>query len=69
MTQTLTKLQQTRQLLISLLDDANGISSNAYDNLRELVNETIGHDADDIFDSVDACEGRYFLNEDHNLQP
>ena len=55
--------KQLRSLAISLLDDAHGISTEAYDHLQDAL----GENNEDIFNAVTACEGRYFLPEDHGI--
>ena len=60
--------KQLRQLVISLLDDPDGISSHAYHNLVEFVNTDETNSCDDILQLVDACNDRYFLPEDHGIQ-
>jgi len=69
MTNTKTPTQTLRETIISLLDDENGISEQGYCNLREMAIEQTGNECDDIFRMVDASNCRYFLPEDHNLQP
>lgn len=56
-----------RDLVISILDDENGISSVTYDNLTAFCG-AIRADCDDIWLLVDAADGRFFLPEDHGLQ-
>ena len=56
-------ITQLRQLAINLLDDEHGISEDAYDGLLQLIPTG----AEEIFAVVEACEGRYFLPEDHGI--
>ena len=55
--------QDLRNFVLAVLDDDNGISETAWDQLQELLQgqgemEFIG----EIMAQVDACDGRYFLN-------
>ena len=52
------KTDQLRQLALALLNDDNGISEEAYDLLRALLEE---HGLTDITDRVDATDGRFYL--------
>lgn len=58
---------QFRQLAINILDDENGISDEAYQSLQTLEATVANGSCDDIFANVQACEGRYFLPEEHGL--
>ncbi len=57
------KNKQLRALAIALLDDENGINTKAYD----LLQDALGENNEDIFNAVTACEGRFFLPEDHGI--
>lgn len=59
--------QALRSHVINILDDEHGISQSAYENLQSLVQEVAPQSCDDIFNSVNAAEGRVFLNEDHGI--
>ena len=50
-----------RDLALALLDDDEGIPSEAWEILQEMLAET-GND--DIIGCVDSCEGRFFISED-----
>lgn len=50
-----------RQLAILLLDDENGINSEAYEALASILHETGNQD---ILDAVEANNGRYWIGED-----
>ena len=54
--------QELRSFVLAVLDDDNGISETAWDQLQELLQgqgemELIG----EIMAQVDACDSRYFL--------
>ena len=67
-----------RDMIIALLDDDNGISSNGYDNLRGFVSsigkahsshdKTADEQCGDIWAAVESNEGYYHLPEGHGLQ-
>ena len=57
------KNKQLRQLAIAILDDENGVSETAFNALQDVCETS----CDDIFGAVTACEGRYFLPEDHGF--
>ena len=61
------KQQLLRQHVINILDDAQGISTNTYDNLRDIVFENAPGSCDDIFNAVAGSHGRYFLPDEHGL--
>ena len=52
-----------RKLAIALLDDDDGINSDAWDILRLIL---IGEGHDDIIDAVKAQDGRFYLPEGWN---
>lgn len=52
-----------RELCISLLDSEDGIKHDAYCKLEDMAVDG-GFDARDIFDAVDAANGKVFLNEE-----
>jgi hypothetical protein len=54
-------VQNLRTLAITLLDDQNGISEAAYNELKQHLFCTVNSD---ILDAVTATEGRYYLHED-----
>lgn len=59
---------QFRRLAIDILDDENGISDKAYQSLQTLE-ATVAYDSCyDIFQAVNANEGRYYLPEDHGIK-
>jgi uncharacterized membrane protein YvbJ len=64
-------IKQLRKTLITLLDDENGISSEAYSELQSLAisvqDSAMRVSTGDIFNMVESCEGRYFLPENHGL--
>jgi hypothetical protein len=53
--------QTIRDLALALLDDEDGINSTGFDILSDLLKDT-GND--DILNSVNAIDGRYFVGED-----
>lgn len=56
-----------RALAIALLDDENGISHDAFNLLEDFAQDN-NFKAQDIFDAVDAQDGRFFLPETHELK-
>lgn len=52
-----------RELAIKLLNDENGINSDAYRTLEDIAFIS-PHNNNDIFNAVSAQDNRYFLNED-----
>ena len=55
-------------MAIALLDDADGICDEGYQAFQEFVTTTATPDiCNDIFDMVDAADGRFYLPEDHGL--
>lgn len=59
-------MKNLRKLAILVLDDPNGISEGAFDELQNVLVES-GAVYSDIFDAVKCSEGRFYLPEDHNL--
>ncbi len=57
---------QLRKLAIALLDDDQGISEAAYDQLRPLLEED---GAIDIIEAVKATDGRYYLPDNTDVRP
>ena len=60
-------MNKLRKLLIALLDDEHGISSQAYEELQSHAIEQQTEETGDIFAAVSSCEGRYFLPKDHGI--
>ena len=58
--------QEFRQLLISLLDDEDGINQDAYKQLADYASE---YGAMDIIGQVQMQNGRAFLFENHGIIP
>ena len=54
--------KKLREFIISVLDDENGISEKSFAILNQIAeqDETLH----DIVLATDACEGRFFLNEE-----
>ena len=58
---------QLRQTIIALLDDPNGVNDAGYTNLQTLEATIANGSCNDIFDHVQASDGRFYLPEDHGL--
>lgn len=50
--------QALRNFAIALLDDEHGINSEAWDSLRDMLDD---NEDNDILDAVKCTEGRYYL--------
>lgn len=50
--------QALRNFAIALLDDEHGINSEAWDSLRDMLDD---NEDNDILDAVKSTEGRYYL--------
>jgi hypothetical protein len=57
-----------RELAIALLDDENGINTNAYVLLENYAKDN-DFQMKDIFEAVNAQDGRFFLPEEHGIKP
>lgn len=61
-------MKNLRKMFIKVLDDENGISEEAFVSMKDLASELEKNDEiADILPLVDACNGRFFLPEDHGL--
>lgn len=63
-----TMQKKLRKLAITMLEDDNGISENAFVALHELA-EVTQTPFDDISRRIDATDGRFYLESDHGLKP
>ena len=59
-------IQSFRALLISALDDENGVSQETYDAFIDFA-DTNSLNISDICRIVESANNRIFLNEDHGL--
>lgn len=58
--------KELRALAIALLDDGDGINERAYDLLRASL---LDNQSRDIVTLVESGMGRYYLPEEHSLEP
>lgn len=58
------QIQFTKEFIIAVLKDDNGISENAFMRLNELVNFLGERELYDIMNKVDATDGRFYLPEE-----
>jgi hypothetical protein len=54
--------KKLREFVISVLDNDNGISDKSFTILNEIAEK---YKLEDIVLAIDACENRYFLNEEN----
>ena len=54
--------KKARELIITLLDDDDGINDAAYTKLYEFATETQNAD---VMKATDAIDGRWYLSEDN----
>ena len=54
--------KKLREFVISVLDNDNGISDKSFTILNEIAEK---YKLEDIILATDACENRYFLNEEN----
>lgn len=58
--------EKANALVIALLDDDHGVSSEAYELLKEFMKH---YSIDGVADRVDAVDGRFFLPDDFFNRP
>lgn len=58
------QIQFTKEFIIAVLKDDNGISENAFMRLNELVNFLGERELYDIMNKVDATDGHFYLPEE-----
>jgi len=61
------QIKQLRAALIAVLDDEDGICEAGFNEHRKLADAVAPGLCDDIFDAVEATDGRYYLSMDHGL--
>lgn len=54
-----------RKMIIAALDDEHGVNSKAYYKMKEICKE---NGWNDILDTVEETEGRWYLPENHGLK-